>query len=196
MTNKRPKCFVIAGPNGAGKTTFANTHLKEKLKPYQFINADMIAEGLFPFNSESHALAAGKIFLKELKTNIKSKRDFAFETTLSGKMHEKVLRDLLEENWEITIFYLWIPNIEFSIQRVKERVEQGGHDIPTNALIRRYKRSLLNLMQTYVRLSCNIYCMDNTQQEPQLVFQSYNGKITVRNSQVMQEIKDGICNLE
>jgi len=47
-----PKCFIIAGPNGAGKSTFAITHLKEKLKLYQFINADMIADGLFPLNAE------------------------------------------------------------------------------------------------------------------------------------------------
>jgi predicted ABC-type ATPase len=58
----QPKCFVIAGPNGAGKSTFAATHLKEKLQLYQFINADLIAEGLFPFNEEKHSLEASKLF--------------------------------------------------------------------------------------------------------------------------------------
>ena len=190
----QPKWFIIAGPNGAGKSTFAATHLKDKLQLYQFINADLIAEGLFPFNAEKHSLEASKLFIKELKSNIKKKRNFAIETTLSGKMYQKIIEDLLKKGWEITIYFLWIPSIEFSIQRVKERVMQGGHNIPEEALIRRYHRSIVNLMQTYVPLSCNVYCLDNTQNTPNLVFHSKNGKIIVLNNPIMQKIKNEIKN--
>jgi len=189
---QKPKCFIIAGPNGSGKSTFAETHLKKKLKLYQFINADMIAEGLFPYNAEKHSLEASKIFIKELKSNIKKKRNFAFETTLSGKMYQKIIEELLMQEWEVTIYFLWIPSIEFSIQRVRERVMQGGHDIPKEALIRRYNRSILNLMKVYVNLSCKVYCLDNTQNKPNLVFHSKNGKINVSNKLVMQEITNEI----
>ena len=188
----KPKCFIIAGPNGAGKSTFAIIHLKEKLKLYQFINVDLIAEGLFPFNGEKHSLEASKIFIKELKSNIKEKRDFAFETTLSGKMYEKIVKELIKQNWEVTIYYLWIPSVAFSIQRVKERVMQGGHNIPEDALVRRYKRSLHNLMKIYVKLPCHVYCLDNTQEEPNLVFHSKNGKIKKNNLSVMLAFENEI----
>jgi predicted ABC-type ATPase len=150
----------------------------------------MIAEGLFPYNAEKHSLEASKLFIKELKSNINKKRNFAFETTLSGKMYQKIVEGLLEQGWDVTIYYLWIPSIEFSIQRVKERVLQGGHNIPKEALIRRYNRSLHNLMQIYVTLSCSVFCLDNTQNIPDLVFQSKNGKIKINNKSIMQKIKN------
>jgi predicted ABC-type ATPase len=109
-------------------------------------------------------------------------------------MYQKIIIDLLKNEWEVTIYFLWIPSIEFSIQRVKERVLQGGHNIPENALIRRYKRCIVNLMQTYVLLPCNVYCLDNTQNIPNLVFHSKNGKITVLNKPIMQKIKNEIKN--
>lgn len=109
-------------------------------------------------------------------------------------MYEKMVRELLKQNWEVTIYYLWIPSVQFSIQRVKERVRQGGHNIPEDALKRRYKRSLINLMKIYVNLPCYVFCMDNTQEEPKLVFQSKNGKIKIINQLVMQKITNEIKN--
>ncbi len=62
------KCYIISGPNGAGKTTFAENYLPVEAECLNFINADMIAKGLAPFNPESVAIEAGKIFLKRIET--------------------------------------------------------------------------------------------------------------------------------
>ncbi len=64
MAKEKLKCYIIAGPNGAGKTTFAENFLPVEAECLNFINADLIAKGIAPFNPESVALEAGKLFLR------------------------------------------------------------------------------------------------------------------------------------
>ena len=60
------KCYIIAGPNGAGKTTFAKAFLPEDAGCLNYVNADLIAEGLSPFDPDRVAFEAGKLLLKKL----------------------------------------------------------------------------------------------------------------------------------
>ena len=69
MVQHKMKCYIIAGPNGAGKTTFAENFLPVEAECLNFINADLIAKGIAPFNPESVALESGKLFLS-LKAGI------------------------------------------------------------------------------------------------------------------------------
>ena len=78
------KVIIIAGPNGAGKTTFARNFLPKEAQTDQFINADLIAAGLSPFNPDLAAFKAGRIMLSEIEAVPLSGNNFAFETTLSG----------------------------------------------------------------------------------------------------------------
>jgi predicted ABC-type ATPase len=96
-TTKRPVCIVIAGPNGAGKTTFAREFLPKDTRVIHFVNADLIAGGLSPLRPELAALAAGRIFLKELDRLAKSRADFAFESTLSGLVYVHRLKRWLPD---------------------------------------------------------------------------------------------------
>jgi len=79
------KIIIIAGPNGAGKTTFARNFLPAEAQTLRFINADLIAAGLAPFNPESASIKAGRLMLEEIGECVASGQSFAFETTLSGK---------------------------------------------------------------------------------------------------------------
>lgn len=78
------KVIIIAGPNGAGKTTFAREFLPHEAACPVFVNADLIAAGLSPFNVEAAALQAGRLMLAELERHFQARQSFAFETTLSG----------------------------------------------------------------------------------------------------------------
>lgn len=86
-TRARASCVVIAGPHGAGKTTFAREFLPTDAGIVHFVNADLIASGLSPLKPELAALAAGRLFLKELDRLAKAKANFAFESTLSGRTY-------------------------------------------------------------------------------------------------------------
>jgi len=61
--NMKRKCYIIAGPNGAGKTTFAKEFLPVEAECLNFINADLIALGLSPFQPEKMAIEAGRLMI-------------------------------------------------------------------------------------------------------------------------------------
>lgn len=82
--NDERKVVIIAGPNGAGKTTFAREFLPNEAHCPIFINADLIAAGLSPFQPETVAVRAGRLMLEEIKERVRQNQSFAFETTLSG----------------------------------------------------------------------------------------------------------------
>ena len=175
---KKPRCYVIAGPNGAGKTTFALKYLPLIASCYDFINADEIAKGLSPLNYEAGLLKAGKIFLDILKQKIRQRRDFAFETTLSGRTYLPRIVEWRKAGWFVTLFYLYIPNAEFSAQRVHERVSAGGHDIPPEDIVRRYPRSIRNLF-AYADVCDKTMCFDNTGKQIIPIFEKHYGQSLV-----------------
>jgi predicted ABC-type ATPase len=72
------KCYIIAGPNGAGKTTFANEFLPIEGECLNFINADLIAKGLSPFQPEKVALKAGKLMLQQMNELASKGKSFAW----------------------------------------------------------------------------------------------------------------------
>ena len=82
-----PLAVVLAGPNGAGKTTSAPYLLKEALGVHEFVNADTIAQGLSAFRPDAAAMTAGRVMLERLRAIAELRRDFGFETTLSGRSH-------------------------------------------------------------------------------------------------------------
>ena len=75
---------------------------------------------------------------------------FAFETTLSGRGHAKRIRSLIGDGYSVHLLYIWLPNADQAVARVKLRVMHGGHDIPEQTIRRRYDRSLHNLTKLYM----------------------------------------------
>jgi len=109
-------------------------------------NADEIAKGLSPFNPASAQLQAGKLLLQNLNASLRRKDTFALESTLSGKTYVKYLRLACSLGYRIVLHFLWLPSAEESYFRVKQRVAEGGHDVPSEDIRRRYKRILKNLL--------------------------------------------------
>ena len=161
-----PSCIVIAGPNGAGKSTAAPMLLRDFLGVQTFVNADTIARGLSEFDPASVALEAGRIMLDQLNSLAKNRKNFAFETTLSGRSYAAWLKWIRKEfDYRVTIFYLWLPTVEQSARRVRERVRSGGHDIPKDAIQRRHQRSIDNFLNLYSPLADAWSIFDNSRDD-------------------------------
>jgi len=185
---RKPTCFIIAGPNGAGKTTFALRYLPQIAGCRNFVNADLIAYGISPFDSLSAQYEAGRLFLREIYANIDKRVDFAFETTLAGRSHINLLKKLRQDDWQIVLFFLWIPDAAFSKSRIRERVEHGGHDIPDDAIFRRFPRIMHNLVKIYIPLCDKIVCHDNSESEPVLVFEQDKNGQKILNNDIYERI--------
>ena len=139
-----PQCVVIAGPNGAGKSSAAPGLLRDTVGVGAFVNADVIAQGLAGFAPQAVALEAGRIMLQRLDALILAGGNFAFETTLSGKTVERLIRRALDAGYEVHVYYLWLASSDVAVARVRQRVALGGHDVPEAVIRRRYRRSLAN----------------------------------------------------
>ena len=166
------KCYIIAGPNGAGKTTFAIEFLPVEAECLNFINADLIAQGLAPFRPDKIAMEAMRIMIQHIDECVKKNESFAFETTFSGKGYVKKIKDWKKKQYEIIIYYLSLPSVEFAIERVKLRVAQGGHNVPEQDIRRRFERSLDNFEKLYKLLSNNWIVYDTSGNVPVIIDES------------------------
>jgi predicted ABC-type ATPase len=164
-----PDLYIIAGCNGSGKTTASYTVLPEMLNCKEFVNADGIAAGLSPFNPESVALEAGRLMLQRINHLMEEGVDFAFETTLSTRSYVSFVKKAKEHEYKITLLYFWLNSSDFAIARVARRVEEGGHNIPTDIIKRRYYRGIHNLINLYIPVCDNWYVVDNTDLPPKII---------------------------
>jgi Uncharacterized protein conserved in bacteria len=180
----KPNCYIIAGPNGSGKTTFATDFLPDFAECRNFVNPDLFAKAFSPFFPDSAMLKAAKETLKAIDENIRTKRDFAFETTLSGRAYAGTIQRIRDAGFVVTMFYLWLPTSSLSIQRIKSRVRHGGHNVPENDVLRRFDRTRINLFTLYRPLLDNLYFFDNSADSPRLVFTDTNGEVSIQDAQL------------
>ncbi len=155
--------IALAGPNGAGKSTTGPALLKDTLGVTEFVNADLIAQGLSPFAPETVAVAAGRIMLDRMRDLTRRRTTFAFETTLSGRAYARWIAGLIEGGYRCHLVFLWLPSPELAIQRVADRVRQGGHNIPDAVVRRRYHRGLANFLHLYRPLATSWWLYDNSE---------------------------------
>ena len=139
--------YIIAGANGSGKTTFALSYTT--LHNLHFINADEIAKSYDPNDISKFKVKAGKEFFRQLEQNLSVEKSFMIESTLSGKYLKDVISKAKEKDFKIVLIYLFLETEYENISRVKNRVLNGGHDVPENDIKRRYFRSRNLFWNTY-----------------------------------------------
>lgn len=164
-----PSVYVIAGPNGAGKTTFAREFLPGYAACRNFINADLIAQGVSPFSPQAAAFRAGRLFLHEIDRFGSRGVTFGFETTLSGKTHTNLFRRLRRGGYSLHIFFLWVATVDLALSRIRERVLEGGHDVPEAVARRRFERSLENFFSSYQAMADAWILFDNSRETPRVI---------------------------
>ncbi len=140
-----PWFWIIGGPNGAGKTTFCLRFLPAWVKTFDYVNADLIAAGLYPLDPSREPVAAGKVMLRRIAELVDAKRTFAVESTLSSHTFLKLARKLKSRGWKIGVAYVWLASDAVAIKRVQERVKVGGHSVPETTIRRRRSRGLRSL---------------------------------------------------
>ena len=168
------KVIMIAGPNGAGKTTFAREFLPAEAALPVFINADLIAAGLSPFNPAVAAIRAGRMMLEEIDRQAAAGRSFAFETTLSGHTYLRRIDAWRRSGFTVELIFLSLSSPEDAIERVAARVQQGGHDVAPEVVRRRFATGLRNFKQVYRHRVDVWQWFDNSGPVPRLLEEALN----------------------
>lgn len=174
--------YIIAGCNGAGKTTASFTILPEILDCKEFVNADEIAKGLSPFQPEKVSFEAGRIMLNRINELLSENESFAFETTLSTKSYKSKILEAKDKGYRVTLLFFWLQTIELAKERVKTRVLEGGHNIETNIIERRFIRGIKNLFDIYLPIVDGTLLFDNSEGQHELLAEKQiDGVLTIVN---------------
>lgn len=158
-----PNMYIIAGCNGAGKTTASYTVLPEILNCKEFVNADEIAKNIAPFQPETAAFESGRIMLLRINELMNSAQDFAFETTLSTRSYISFIKRAKLLGYRVSLLFFWLDSPAAAKERVRYRVQHGGHNIPENIIERRYVRGIQNLSRLYIPEVDYWIVFDNTE---------------------------------
>jgi predicted ABC-type ATPase len=190
-----PIVVMLGGPNGAGKTTASATLLQGPLRVSAFVNADIIAQGLAGVATEQAAIQAGHIMLERLDELGDAGADFAFETTLASRTFANRIAKWKDQGYFFCLLYLWLPNPESSINRVRDRVRRGGHHVPDDTIRRRYRGGLRNFFELYRPMADVWRFYDNTNPTgPRLIASGVRGVEMVQAGatwrQIVQEVQD------
>jgi predicted ABC-type ATPase len=142
--NGHPTLWLIAGANGVGKTTYARARIEAVSGTTEFVNLDLIAQGLSPLNPARQQTRAARYALDMARDLITQGKSFSLETTLSGKTHLRLVALAKANGLAVKLLYFFVDTPEVCLERVARRVSEGGHDVPEADLRRRFTRSLEN----------------------------------------------------
>lgn len=154
--------FVIAGGNGAGKTTFYNLFLK--FKGLASINADEIAKRLDPIDPESLAYEAAEIGRKMVVDLIDEGASFCYETVFSHPSKIDYMARAKQNGYEVNLIYIHLVSRELNEARVQQRVQSGGHPVPTEKIYSRIPRAM-NYIVEGIKISDKVFLFDNSSWE-------------------------------
>ena len=184
-----PRLYIISGCNGAGKTTASYSLLPEMLECREFVNSDEFAKSLSPFDPSLASIQASRYMLMKIRHLLRKNEDFAIETTLATRTLLKIVKTAQAAGYTVTLLYFWLNSPELAIQRVKARVEAGGHNIPEETIIRRYHVGIDYFFNLYSQISERWILADNSQIPFRVIAEgSKNDVINIRDEETYSKI--------
>ncbi|MBI5385196.1 MAG: Zeta toxin family protein [Verrucomicrobia bacterium] len=183
-----PTLYIIAVPNGVGKTTFADFYLPEEAKQLEFVNADLIARGISPYDPNGGALEAGRYALSRIKHLIAQRQGFTWETTMSGISAAVWLKDAKAKGYIIKCYFLWVRDAEVTLARIRQRVLDGGHNIEPDVVRRRFFKTITNFFVTYRHLMDTWKFYANNDLAPRLIAVQKGGRVVARDQSFLTSV--------
>ncbi len=141
MKNKRPQLIVIAGPNGSGKSTLTEKFKKAGMDFGIYINPDEIAKTL-DGNDLQNAKSAQKIAREKQSELLTAGISHSFETVMSHNSKIEYIVTARNKGFHVVLIFVGVNDPKINVSRVSDRVQKGGHDVPIDKIVSRYKRTM------------------------------------------------------
>ncbi len=185
-----PRLYIISGCNGAGKTTASYSLLPEMLDCKEFVNSDEFAKGLSPFDPSKASIQASRYMLMKIRYLFQRQKDFAVETTLATRTLLKMAKKAQEAGYTITLLYFWLNSPDLAVERVKARVEAGGHNIPEDTIRRRYSTGIYYFFNLYAPICERWILADNSQIPFRVIAEGSKDEVlNIRDEETYRKIK-------
>lgn len=181
--------YILAGCNGAGKTTASYSFLPEILDCREFVNSDEFAKSLSPFDPSEASVTASRFMLRRIEYLLERGATFSVETTLATRSLVSIINEAHKRCYVVTILYLWIQSPEMAIQRVRDRVASGGHNIPEAVLRRRYSTGLKYLFEMYMPICDRWMIADNSSSTFMLIAEGDDRRIIIKDEDKFRKIR-------
>jgi predicted ABC-type ATPase len=149
---------LVGGVNGAGKSTFAQDPvsirelcgLSGAVDRIEIINPDLITKEILRATpglelSEANKLAADACEHRVRQLIDEASRSVVIETVLSTDKYKDIVVQALAKGFRFLFVYVVLSSVKEAIQRIAARVADGGHDVSTDKVRKRWPRSLRNM---------------------------------------------------
>lgn len=184
-----PKLIIIGGPNGSGKTTLTRTLADDKDLPMKALNADDLAKEMLAAdpNAENVGLQTAIATDAALDDHIERKESVLVETVLSSKKYRERVTRAKENGMFVLFIYVTLDRPELNVARVSQRVNEGGHNVPTDKVIERYHKSMNEAISFFAIEADACVFYENTN-GPAELFSIYKGVLTLKNDARAKEL--------
>ena len=212
-SEEKPLLLLLAGSNGAGKSTYIKSEdfknvlnvLKDRfnimpLKPYQFINPDIISISHLMINPEIDETAANLWAVQEIEKSINKYfnlcKGFAIETVLSTDKYIKYVEEAKSKGYITALIYIGLDSPETAIKRVRMRVKTGGHDVSEDKIRKRFNNSINNI-KYFVKLTnfSIIHSNIGDANHYEIIAVGYNGKVEIKDEKTLSWINKALKGL-
>ncbi|MCU6790730.1 zeta toxin family protein [Paenibacillus sp. WQ 127069] len=177
--SKKAIMFIFAGNNGSGKSTIRNLII-DRIGISVNIDPDALARRINPLQPETARVSAGKEAIRLARDCIRNHRDFSIETTLSGGYAVRLMQEARAKHFEITMFYVGLGDPNLNIERVANRVRNGGHHISSKDILHRHHSSIQNLLK-HMDLVNDLLVIDNSALNGEIILEADNGRLRFQN---------------
>ena len=136
IEGSKPRLWIVAGPNGCGKSTaYSQRTIADFDASVWIVNPDLLtaklrqAEELAPQEAN---LQAVKRIERWLRDSIMVHQTIGVETVLSTGKYRKIVRLAKRKGFELRLIYVIVDSLELQLERIRFRVQKGGHDVPAD----------------------------------------------------------------
>lgn len=180
--SERPILWIIAGPNGSGKSSFYNqTDIAEWGGSVWIINPDLLTQTIV----EQEALPLMEANLKAvqriegwLNASLDVYQTIGVETVLSSSKYRPLVERAHRRGFRVRMLFMVLGSADAQLDRIRTRVEEGGHDVPADKVRSRRIRSFEQLAWFLPKVDqCYIY--DNSTGAPELAAEKVDGKLLI-----------------
>lgn len=178
--DKRPEFWIVAGPNGSGKSTLHESiNIETKNGSIWIINPDLLSARIArveQLNSKQANIEAVKRIENWLEASIRAHQTIGVETVLSTSKYRRLVKAAKKLGFQINFIYVLLATPEMHVERVHLRVKKGGHNVPTEKILERRKRSLRQL-PWFLAQADRAWLYDNSGADPREMGAKNNGTI-------------------
>jgi predicted ABC-type ATPase len=147
--SERPTLWIVAGPNGSGKSSlYSGTEIEAFDQSVWIINPDLLTARIREIERLSLQEANIQAVIRIeawLESSINAHQTVGVETVLSTDKYRRLVLAAKAKQFEFRLIYVLLESPDLNVERVRIRVEKGGHDVPETKIRERWNKSLQQL---------------------------------------------------